>query len=177
MRVLICGATGSIGQQTLKTLKLLKYQLVGISFYQDYKQAQKISAPYFFSPIDIEHSNVNSYDELIKKTKPDLIVNAIVGIAGLEVTLLAIKHKVDIALANKESLLVAGQFVMKLAKTNKVTIYPIDSEHSGVYAILQQMKARTYKHIYITASGGPFYNYNKRQLAKVTYQQAIKHPK
>ncbi len=175
MKILLFGATGSIGKQTIEVINHLGYDLVGISYYSNNKEAQKIiksqKVKYFYSPIS--HSSVKSYDELIRKSKPNLIVNAIIGFAGLEITLLSIKHKINLALANKESLVVAGQFVNKLAKQNKVKIWPIDSEHSAIYQAIGG-KQDSLKTIYITASGGPFYK--KKNISNVTYQQAINHP-
>jgi 1-deoxy-D-xylulose-5-phosphate reductoisomerase len=176
MRVLVLGATGNIGQQTIDVIKKLKYQLVGISFNTNYKLASKLNVKYKYSPSDKLHSNVNSYDELIKKSKPDIVVNAIVGIAGLPPTIDVIKNKKTLCLANKESLVIAGKIVTKLANLNKVSIYPIDSEHASIYQILKQNKAKKFKKIYITASGGPFYHAKPELLENVSFQQAIKHP-
>jgi 1-deoxy-D-xylulose-5-phosphate reductoisomerase len=176
VRILLLGATGSIGQQTLKIIRQLKYKLVGISFYENSTLATKIKTNYIYSPINKKLSNVKDYDELIKKSQPDLIVNAIVGFAGLEATLISIKNKIDVALANKESLVVAGQFIMKQAKQNKVCIFPIDSEHTSLYQIIKQIKRKP-QHLIITASGGPFYNVSTDKLKKVSYAQAIHHPK
>lgn len=176
MKILLFGATGSIGKQTIEVIKRLNYELVGFSFYKNNKQAKliinKTKTKYYYSPIDKSLSNVNSYQELIKKTKPDLIVNAVIGFAGLEITLLSIKNKINIALANKESLVVAGKFVLNLAKKNNVKIIPIDSEHSAIRQALLNRKDEL-KKIYITASGGPFFN---KSTTNVTYQKAIKHP-
>jgi 1-deoxy-D-xylulose-5-phosphate reductoisomerase len=176
MRILVFGATGSIGSQVLNTIKKLNYQLVGISFYHNAKAARKIKAPYCYSPIDDQNSNVHDYRELIGKSKPDLIVNAVVGSAGLRLTLLTIEKGIDLALANKESIVMAGQFIMPLAKKKHVNIYPIDSEHSALYKIIQ-MYGNNYKKIYITASGGPFYHYTTEEIKRVTFKRAIKHPK
>ncbi len=172
MRVLVFGATGSIGKQTIKVIKALNYKLVGFSFYNNLKQAKTIKADYYYSPLHKNKSNVASYDDLIKKSKPDLIVNAIIGFAGLEVTLLAIKNKVNLALANKESLVAAGKFVIPFAKKNNIKIIPIDSEHSAIYQAVLNRRDQL-KTIYITASGGPFYNKN---TTNVTYKQATSHP-
>ncbi|MDE6476954.1 MAG: NAD-dependent epimerase/dehydratase family protein [Mycoplasmoidaceae bacterium] len=178
MRILVFGATGSIGIQTIDVIKKLKHQLVGFSFYKNSKKAAAIikntKVKYYYSPINKKLSNVNSFQELISRTKPDLIVNAIIGFAGLDVTLLAIKNKINIALANKESLVVAGRFILSLAKKNNVKIFPIDSEHSAIYQALLGRKEQL-KTIYITASGGPFYN--KKNTLNVSYKQATKHPK
>ncbi|GHU35344.1 hypothetical protein FACS1894166_13630 [Bacilli bacterium] len=175
MNVLVFGATGSIGKQTIDVIRQLKHKLVGISFYENYKAAEKIKAKYKFSPINTDKSNVKSYEDLIIKSKPDMVVNAIVGFAGLEITLLTIKHKINLALANKESLVTAGRFIMPMAKKNKVQIYPIDSEHASLYQILKQVN-RPFKQLFITASGGPFYKYSVNELRKVSYKQTIKHP-
>lgn len=177
MIILVCGATGSVGQQTIKVIKHLKHKIVGITFNKNLKKAKSIiksnNIKYCYSPIYKQESNVKGYDELIKKTKPDLVVNAVVGFAGLEVTMAAIKNKVDIALANKESLVVAGKYVMRLAKNNHVNIYPVDSEHAAITQAIGN-KQKELKTIYITASGGPFYN--KNNLNNITYKQAINHP-
>lgn len=173
MKILICGATGNIGQQVIKYIKKTNHQIIGISYFHNFKLAETIKSKYFYSPIN--HSNVNSYEELIVKSRPDIIVNAIIGFAGLKITLLSIKHKIDLALANKESLVVAGQFVMRLAKKNGVNIYPIDSEHASLMQIIKY-KGNKFKQLYITASGGLFYNTPKNQMKNISYQQAINHP-
>jgi 1-deoxy-D-xylulose-5-phosphate reductoisomerase len=176
MKVLILGATGNIGQQTIDVLKKLKYSLVGISFNHNYKLGRQIQTRYRYSPIYPQYSNVKSYDELIKKAKPDIVVNAIVGSAGLEPTIITIKNKKTLCLANKESLVMAGYFVMKLAKQNNVKIYPIDSEHASLFQIINQNKHKKIKKLYITASGGPFYKTPKHKLTNVTFKQATNHP-
>jgi 1-deoxy-D-xylulose-5-phosphate reductoisomerase len=176
MKVLILGATGSIGQQTISVLKKNKYELVGISFNRNYQLAAKIKTKYKYSPTYKKYSNVKSYDELIKKSKPDIVINAIVGMAGLQPTVDIIKNKRTLCLANKESLVVAGHLITKLAKQYKVKIYPIDSEHASLYQIINQNRTKKFKKLFITASGGPFYKTSKNKLAKVTFKQATSHP-
>jgi 1-deoxy-D-xylulose-5-phosphate reductoisomerase len=176
MRVLVLGATGNIGQQALEVIKQLKYQLVGISFYKNNLSALQINTPFRYSPINKINSNVSSYDELIKLSKPDIVINAIVGFAGLEATIVTIKNKKTLCLANKESLVVAGQFITKMANRNNVKIYPIDSEDSSIYQIISQNKNSEFKKLYITASGGPFYKHSLKKLSKATYKQAVNHP-
>jgi 1-deoxy-D-xylulose-5-phosphate reductoisomerase len=113
---------------------------------------------------------------LIKRSKPDIVVNAIVGLAGLKPTIDVIKNKKTLCLANKESLVVAGKFITELAKRNRVKLYPIDSEHASVYQILSQNKDKKMKKIFITASGGPFYKFTSKQLKNVSFKQACNHP-
>jgi 1-deoxy-D-xylulose-5-phosphate reductoisomerase len=173
MKIIIFGATGSIGQQSIDIIKESQHQLVGISYYHNVFLASKINAPFFFSPIN--QSNVSSYEDLIIKSKPDLIINAVSGFDGLEISLLSIKHKINLALANKESVVVAGSFLFKKAKLNGVTIYPIDSEHTSLMHIIRNHQ-QEFKRIYITASGGHFYNKKNSEINTVSYNQIIKHP-
>ena len=104
----------------------------------------------------------------------DLLVNALVGFVGLVPTVEAIKAKIDIALANKETLVVAGKLVTKLAKENNVKIYPIDSEHSAIFQCLES--ENPIKKVILTASGGPFLNKSFKELETVTVEDALNHP-
>lgn len=172
MKVLLLGATGSIGRQTLKVIEKQKHQLIGVSFFNNHLEGNKIikkfKPKYYWSN---KIKNVSSITELIKKSNADIVVNAISGFAGIEPTINAIKNKNDIALANKESLVAAGDLIQKLLKTNKVNIYPIDSEHSAIYLAQKNKKINK---IYLTASGGAVYN---KDLKNVKYEQLVKHPK
>lgn len=177
MRLLVFGITGSIGQTLLKVLD--QHQLVGVSFYQHTQLAQtiieKYNVPFYWSPLHPQTSNVTSLDELIKQTKPDLIVNAVTGYAGLTYSLKAIEHKIDLALANKESLVMAGHIIMPLIKQAKIHLYPIDSEHSAMADLLTKCD-HPIKQLYITCSGGSCYHLSASQRKAITYQQVIKHP-
>ena len=106
----------------------------------------------------------------------DIVLTAMVGYAGLKPTLSAIKAKKNIALANKETLVVAGEIITKEARNNGVNIYPVDSEHSAIFQCLVGEFHNKIEKIYLTASGGPFRGFNKDDLSKVTTEQALKHP-
>jgi len=179
MKVLILGATGSIGQNAIKVIKKASYQLVGISFNKNLKLAKNIinsnNLKLYYSPSYTEFSSTNSYDELIKKSSPDIVLNCVAGFAGLQATIACIKNKVDLALANKESLVIAGDLIKELNKKYQINIYPVDSEHAAIYQCLKYRNSFL-KKIYITASGGPFYGYKKQALENISYLQAIKHP-
>ena len=114
MKILLCGATGSIGTQLLEVLDK-NQKVVGIYYDKNHKLAQQIikkhDIKFILSNSDKIYSNVKDVNDLIKQSKPDLIVNAITGWYGINVTLLAIKNKIDLALANKESLVMAGKFI------------------------------------------------------------------
>jgi 1-deoxy-D-xylulose-5-phosphate reductoisomerase len=105
-----------------------------------------------------------------------VVLTAVVGFAGLKPTLAAINAGKHIALANKETLVVAGEMVTKLARDKGVNIYPVDSEHSAIFQCLAGEFHNKIEKIYLTASGGPFRGWNAEQLANVTREQALKHP-
>lgn len=174
-KICILGITGSIGQQTVIAVKKLNFKIVGCSYYHNFQLAKKLinsnNIKHVYCPLDKN----GSYDQLIKKCKPDLVVNAIVGIAGLKATMAAINNNVDIALANKESLVVAGKFIFNLAKRRKINIFPVDSEHSHLYYQLLHINTNDINNIYITCSGGKFFDWSSKQKQKITYNQAISH--
>ena len=178
MRIVIFGVTGSIGTQALQVLNK-QIKVVGISYFNNEKFAnqiiQKHKITYYYSPNKNKKSNVSSYSELINKTNPDLILNAISGYQGLEISLLSINKKIDLALANKETLVMAGKFIMNLAKKNKVKIFPVDSEHSSLYDLLLNSK-KEIKKLYITCSGGKYFNTSLNKLKNVKADEVIKHP-
>lgn len=106
----------------------------------------------------------------------DMVVTSVVGNVGLEPTFEAIRHGKDIALANKETLVSAGQLVMDEIKKKKVTLYPMDSEHSAIFQCLQGNHKNSIRRILLTASGGPFLGKTKQELENVTVEDALKHP-
>lgn len=180
MRILICGTTGSIGKQTVSISQTLNCQIVGITYNTQHEAAKQIikqlKIPYYFCHSDPAKGNVKSFVELIKLTKPQMVINAVVGIAGLSISWQTLKAKIDLGLANKESLVVAGHWLKSLAKQNKVSIYPIDSEHAGLFELIKNLKKNSIKNLIITASGGPFWGFSSNQLKKVTVKQALAHP-
>lgn len=114
--------------------------------------------------------------QVVEMDDIDMVLTALVGFAGLKPTINAIKAKKPIALANKETMVVAGELVTKLAKEYAVNIYPVDSEHSAIFQCLNGEFHNPIEKIYLTASGGPFRGYTEDQLRKVTKAQALKHP-
>jgi 1-deoxy-D-xylulose-5-phosphate reductoisomerase len=106
----------------------------------------------------------------------DTVLTSLVGFAGLKPTVAAIKAKKNIALANKETLVAAGELVMSLAKKYNVTISPVDSEHSAVFQCLNGENRKQINRIILTASGGPFLEYTTEKMKNVTIEQCLKHP-
>lgn len=175
----ILGITGSIGTQTVALAKKLGYKIVGCSFHTNVKLAKKLikanKIKYAFCSDDMTNGNCQSFDELIKKAKPDLAVNAIVGFAGLGPTLITLHNHVNLALANKESVVVGGWYIFDYAKKHHLKLIPIDSEHTNLYRQLLLAKDKSVNQVFITGSGGKYLNASKKEMAKVTYDQAISH--
>lgn len=114
--------------------------------------------------------------EIAAYHKNDMLLNSIMGSVGLKPTVHAIKHGIDIALANKETLVVAGEIIMQLARENNVNIIPVDSEHSAIFQCLNGEDHKHIEKLIITASGGSFRDLSRAALKDVTVQDALKHP-
>ena len=184
-RLAILGSTGSIGQQTLDIVRTApdRFRIVGLAAGGNVnlllKQIDEFS-PAFIHCTDRKTLPANTRQEFLSMediaTHPDvdLVVIATAGKAGLNPTIAAVKAGKKIALANKESLVTAGEIVTGEAKRNGAQILPVDSEHSAIWQCLngETQPAR----IILTASGGPFLHYRPAQLDKVTVKQALKHP-
>ena len=195
----IIGATGSIGLQTLDCIRNQKdeLKLIAISANKNHEKLIKIIEE--FSPKYVSCDDEKCYEELNKYKKNynlnfellfglegntiictlnevDLVVTAVVGMIGLIPTVEAIKHKKTIALANKETLVVAGKLIMSLAKEYGADILPVDSEHSAIFQCLMGNNKDDIYKILLTASGGPFRGYTLERLKNITAKDALKHP-
>ena len=191
----ILGSTGSVGRQALEVIKenpnkfKVKYLSCNRNFIELIKQINFFKPAYVsINTIKrqqkiiefIKSENINCEvlleKDLINKIKVDIVLNAISGYEGLEPTINIIKTGTDIALSNKESIVQAGHIVMKLAKKNKVNIFPVDSEHSAIWQCLIGENKDNIKRLILTASGGPFRKLNKSKFSKITKEQALNHP-
>jgi 1-deoxy-D-xylulose-5-phosphate reductoisomerase len=195
-RIAIFGSTGSIGKSTLAVIKndLFKFKIITLVAKNDYKTL--ISQALEFNPQFVVIEN-EQYFELVKtalentkikvlagsssiievaKIKYDLVVSSIVGFAGMIPTLTAIQAGSNIALANKESLVCGGNFIIEEAKKNSVNILPVDSEHNAIFQIFEHKNIDLINDITLTASGGPFFNSNKN-FNQISKAEALKHPK
>jgi len=126
-------------------------------------------------PVKI-HSGTKSIAEIVELDSINIVLAAMVGYAGLLPTMNAIKSGKDIALANKETLVVAGELITRLIKEHNVNIYPVDSEHSAIFQCLTGENGNKIEKIYLTASGGPFKDTNLEELQNVTKEEALLHP-
>lgn len=195
-RIAILGATGSIGKQTLEVVDNLSSFLsvevmTGGSNWEElaalalkYNPGSVVIADkqhYTKLQEALSHSDIKVYagseavEQIVECGEVDTVVSSIVGYAGLRPTVNAIRHKKKIALANKETLVVAGELVMKLAEEHNTPILPVDSEHSAIFQSLVGEYSQIDK-LLLTASGGPFVGWSTQQLREVTPEMALKHP-
>jgi len=184
-RVAILGSTGSIGRQTLEVISALphRFSVIGLAAGQNTgllaEQINQFKPKFIYSqdktPPAGDKCEFISLEEMAGHPQVDIVVMATSGKWGLKPTLAAVKAGKRIALANKESLVMAGEIITKEAKLNGAQILPVDSEHSAIFQCLQGEAQKAAK-IILTASGGPFRGYSPTRLAKVTPEQALKHP-
>ncbi|MCL2526603.1 MAG: 1-deoxy-D-xylulose-5-phosphate reductoisomerase [Coriobacteriia bacterium] len=178
-RILVLGSTGSIGTQALQVIDFHSehLQLVGLAAYSSAEllgqQAQQFGIA-DDACVLTKRDGMGALLRLIESTQPDMVLNALVGSAGLRATVATLEAGIELALANKESLIVGGPLVMGLAKTGQML--PVDSEHSAIFQCLQSGDASSLRRIWLTASGGPFRGKTREQLAGVTAADALAHP-
>jgi 1-deoxy-D-xylulose-5-phosphate reductoisomerase len=196
-RIAILGSTGSIGTQALEVIDqhpaIFEVEVLTAMSQADLLISQAIKykpshvvigdeSKYEFvknalSGLNINvHAGAKSLEEVVTLDSVDIVLTALVGYAGLLPTVKAIQAGKPIALANKETLVVAGGLIMPLAKKMGVPILPVDSEHSAIFQCLMGESHNPIEKIILTASGGPFRGFTKDQLANVTRAQALKHP-
>lgn len=193
-KLIILGSTGSIGVQALEVAERNGYEVTALAAGKNTelleKQARKFK-PDIVAVSETQAANdlkVRLADTDIKvlsggegvcaaaQYEGDIVLNAIVGIAGLRPTLAAIDAKKTIALANKETLVAGGEIVNRRLKETGVKLLPVDSEHSAIFQSLQGAPHGSLKKILLTASGGPFYGKTKKELESVTVKDALNHP-
>lgn len=195
--IAILGSTGSIGTQALDVIReqqgrfnvevLTSNNNVDLLIRQalefkpnavvigETKHYAKLKEALTSEPVKI-YSGAEALEQVVQMDTIDMVLTALVGYAGLRPTLSAIRAGKQIALANKETLVVAGELVTGLAKEKSVNIYPVDSEHSAIFQCLAGEWHNPIEKIYLTASGGPFRGKSREFLATVTKEQALKHP-
>ena len=196
-QIAILGSTGSIGTQALEVInehsdlfevevltannnsallieqaKKFKPNTVVITNEDKYKE---VDAALFDLGIKV-FAGAQSLEEVVEGENIDIVLTALVGYSGLKPTIRAIKAKKNIALANKETLVVAGDLITKLCQEYNVQIYPVDSEHSAIFQCLVGEVYNPIEKIYLTASGGPFRGWAKEKLQNIKKEQALKHP-
>lgn len=195
--IAILGSTGSIGRQALDVIRqhrdLFEVELltannsselliqqaiefdvnaVVICNEDKYKEVADALQPYYIKVF----AGMQSVCDLVTGDNIDIVLTSMVGFSGLSSTVAAVKAGKTIALANKETLVAAGQIVMKLAETHRARILPVDSEHSAIFQCLMGSAGAPIEKIHLTASGGPFRTWTREDIAKATRAQALNHP-
>jgi 1-deoxy-D-xylulose-5-phosphate reductoisomerase len=165
-RVAVLGATGSIGRQAREVI-------------DRHPQLELVAATSATQPLDglAPLTQVGGDPvELLEEARPDVVLNAVVGFAGVKATLWTLERGIDLALANKESLVAAGELAVAAWERGGGLLLPVDSEHSAVFQCLEGREAETVDSVVLTASGGPFRGRNRSELADVTPDDALAHP-
>lgn len=195
-KIAILGSTGSIGTQALDIIERNRsyFKIEALSAHNNIEllkeQIEKFK-PRVVTVVDKEKAEIlkskissktqilvgpGGLKEIASIKNLDMVLVAVVGIAGLEATIAALSTGNDVALANKETLVAGGQLVMNTAKVHGSSIIPVDSEHSAILQCIQGARKKDIKGIVLTASGGPFRGYTREDLEKVTVEDALKHP-
>ena len=195
--VAILGSTGSIGTQALEVVFEHKHLFDVRVLTANNNYLLLIDQAKIFNPGSVVITNENHYTivnntlsplgikvyagekslcDVVSEESIDIVLTALVGFSGLQPTISAIKAKKTIALANKETLVVAGELISQLCAENGVTVLPVDSEHSAMFQCLVGESFDSIEKLYLTASGGPFRGFSRLQLSEVSKTTALKHP-
>ncbi|MFP4468189.1 MAG: 1-deoxy-D-xylulose-5-phosphate reductoisomerase [Bacteroidales bacterium] len=195
--IAILGSTGSVGQQALEVIRQQPERFSVEMLSAKNSTSLLIEQAREFSPRTVVIGNPDHYrqvrealaptsvhvtagedalEEAVASPQTDMVLSAMVGISGLGPTINAIRHGKAIALANKETLVVAGHIITEMARASGVTLLPVDSEHSAIYQCLAGEAHNSIEKIYLTASGGPFRGMSREAMKSVTREQALKHP-
>ena len=195
-RIVILGSTGSIGCSALEVAAGLgeEADVVGLAAGQGWRKLGEQVTRFGVGSVAIaDESHADDLRqacpdgtrvlagaaglvELVRTCDADLVLAAIVGVAGLPATLAAVDRGIDVALANKESLVVAGSILMPLAQERGSRLIPVDSEHSAVFQALMSGRAEEVRCVYLTASGGPFLNWPRERVETASVEEALRHP-
>ncbi len=197
-KITLLGSTGSIGTQSLDVIRTQGYEVFGLSAHSRVELLQKqiaefrpryvcVTDPAAYDTLSAALAGTADAPKLLKGPEglrqlaaldgADVVLNSVVGIAGLGASLAAVESGHDLALANKESLVTGGHLVTEAVKAHGVKLLPVDSEHSAIFQCLQDTEsAKSLTKILLTASGGPFFGMTKEQLAGKTKADALKHP-
>ena len=170
-RIALLGASGSIGRQAIEIVEGHPgLELCGLA-----SGSQPLDA--LAARLGVRHTQVGGdLTELLERCEPDVVLNAVVGFAGLPATMWALERGIDLALANKESLVAAGDLALAAQARGGGRLLPVDSEHSAVYQCLEGHTPEQLHSIVLTASGGPFRGRTRTELTSVTREQALAHP-
>ena len=197
-KIVILGSTGSIGTQALEVIETLdNYEILALAAHSSVElmeqqilkfdphcavMADKDAAQKLKEKLRVQQSSVevigglSALENLASDKNADLVLNALVGAVGLKPSLACIEAGNQLALANKESMVIGGELINKKLAENNQQILPVDSEHNAVFQLLEGNENKKVERIYLTASGGPFLNYSRQELQNVSVGEALNHP-
>ena len=193
--MVILGSTGSVGEQAIDVARRENIRVTALSAHSNVKRVEEQAREFRVEccamadeeaakelKLRLADTNIRVFAgsrgicDMIAMADGDVAVNSIIGQAGLEPTLAVIESGKRLALANKESLVVAGDIVMNAAKRKGVEIIPVDSEHCAIFQCMKSGTPKEVKRILLTASGGPFYGRTREELDRITVEEALAHP-
>lgn len=187
-RITVLGATGSIGRNTVQVVRANPddFQIVGLASFRDLEGLRSLSSEfpnarlalsgYENPPEGIDFAGPNAAVKLVQQIDSDLVVNGINGAAGFMPSLASLQSGADLALANKESIVIAWEIISSEADKNNCKILPVDSEHSAIFHLVSAHGILDVDEIILTASGGPFRTWSSQEIASVTLKEALTHP-
>lgn len=190
-KISILGSTGSIGRQALEVIESLpdKFEIIGLAAGNNIEllkeqvkkfkpQMVSVKTEYLAAKLGKDVMwGTEGLNKIAGSRQNDIVLMAVTGVNGLEPTIIAIENGIDIALANKETLVAAGSIITKKALTNNVSIIPVDSEHSAIYQCINSREAAQVRKIILTASGGPFRTKPLAEIERATVNSTLSHPK
>lgn len=177
-KLLVLGCTGSIGSQTIDIARNMKdkFQVVGVAAGHNEKAVEELCKEFSCKGTVFSKDGLEGLENLIKSSGADIAINGIAGSAGLLPSVKVLENGMDLALANKETVVMAWNIVKDIAQKHNAKIIPVDSEHSAIFNLTEKIGKENISEIVITASGGPFREFSKEKLASVTVEDALKHP-
>lgn len=177
-KILVLGSTGSIGTSTLDIIRNESSSFVcsGLTAHSKLTEVEALAKEFNCPFLLTKNATETDYKNFISSCKPDIVVNGIAGTAGLLPSKVTLELGIDLALANKETVVMAYPLVKALSEKTGAKIIPVDSEHSAIFNLINQAGKENTDRILITASGGPFRNFTKEQLKNVTLEMALNHP-
>lgn len=185
-RVIVLGASGSIGRNTIEIIRCFpdRFVLAGVSVHSNSAELERLRAEFHFDDFVITMpGGADGYDKkhfdlerFLSETDADITVNGIAGAAGLAASLIAVKHQPVLALANKETVVMAGVLLRKEAEKYGTLIIPVDSEHAALHSLVSAYGKENVEKLILTASGGPFRTWPRERIQKAVCADALKHP-
>ncbi len=177
-KIILLGCTGSIGKSCLQVVRRYpeRFEIRGLSAHSRSRELARLAEEFSVPATVLTSKKPQGIQELLQKTSADLVVNGIAGASGLEPSVWALEAGMDLALANKETLVMAGPLIQELARRRGCNLLPVDSEHSALFFLTQNRDPSTVSEIILTASGGPFREKKGEEIDQAAPEDALKHP-